>query len=102
MTSTDTTRTTPLADMRMADLKSLAQGLGLKGLSGKRKSDIVAMIEATGARSAGLVSGGRPDRAPRTESAPAVVTAPAPAAESSPAAAVAAFFAKRPPNFRAR
>ncbi|USX47585.1 transcription termination factor Rho [Dietzia kunjamensis] len=56
--------------MRLNDLKSLAQQMGLKGLSGKRKGDLVAMIE--GAR------GGRP--APAREPAPK--TAPAPKNES--------------------
>ncbi|WP_194861894.1 Rho termination factor N-terminal domain-containing protein, partial [Dietzia sp. SYD-A1] len=50
MTSTETHSTPPqgaaLAAMRLADLKSLAQQMGLKGLSGKRKSDLVAMIDA--------------------------------------------------------
>ncbi|WP_354054794.1 transcription termination factor Rho [Dietzia sp. 2505] len=32
--------------MRLADLKSLAQQMGLKGLSGKRKGDLVAMIDS--------------------------------------------------------
>ncbi|HHX84534.1 MAG TPA: transcription termination factor Rho, partial [Actinomycetales bacterium] len=49
MTSTDTTSTAPqgaaLADMRLADLKSLAQQMGIKGLSGKRKGELVALIE---------------------------------------------------------
>ncbi|MCD2263293.1 transcription termination factor Rho [Dietzia aurantiaca] len=37
--------------MRLADLKGLAQQMGLKGLSGKRKGELVAMIE--GARRPG-------------------------------------------------
>ncbi|HMT50933.1 MAG TPA: Rho termination factor N-terminal domain-containing protein, partial [Dietzia sp.] len=49
MTATDTTSPPPqgaaLAAMRLADLKSLAQQMGLKGLSGKRKGDLVAMID---------------------------------------------------------
>ena len=56
MTSTDTSSTPPqgaaLAEMRLTELKSLAQQMGLKGLSGKRKSELVALID--GAR------GGRP------------------------------------------
>src|SRR5699024_2679603 len=47
-----------LAEMRLTELKSLAQQMGLKGLSGKRKSELVALID--GAR------GGRP-----AQSAPA-------------------------------
>src|SRR5699024_11325979 len=73
VTSTDTTSTpaqgASLSAMRLNDLKSLAQQMGLKGLSGKRKGDLVAMIE--GAR------GGRP--APAREPAPN--TAPAPETE---------------------
>ncbi|GAA1698164.1 hypothetical protein GCM10009831_02890 [Dietzia cercidiphylli] len=50
MTSTETHSTPPqdaaLAAMRLADLKSLAQQMGLKGLSGKRKGDLVAMIDS--------------------------------------------------------
>ena len=72
MTSTETTPTAPqgasLTEMRLADLKSVAQQMGLKGLSGKRKSDLVAMIE--GARS------GRPATK---------VSAPAPSTTSSTA-----------------
>src|SRR5699024_2033062 len=56
VTSTDTSSTPPqgaaLAEMRLTELKSLAQQMGLKGLSGKRKSELVALID--GAR------GGRP------------------------------------------
>ena len=57
MTSTDTTSTPPqgasLSAMRLADLKTLAQQMGLRGLSGKRKGEIVAMIEdARGGRKA--------------------------------------------------
>src|SRR5699024_10858853 len=62
VTSTDTSSTPPqgaaLAEMRLTELKSLAQQMGLKGLSGKRKSELVALID--GAR------GGRP-----AQSAPA-------------------------------
>ncbi|GLB62503.1 hypothetical protein NCCP2495_03810 [Dietzia sp. NCCP-2495] len=72
MTSTETTPSAPqgasLAEMRLADLKSVAQQMGLKGLSGKRKSDLVAMIE--GARS------GRPATK---------VSAPAPSTKAAPA-----------------
>ena len=50
MTSTETTSTPPqgasLSAMRLADLKGLAQQMGLKGLSGKRKGELVAMIES--------------------------------------------------------
>ena len=70
MTSTDTTSTpaqgASLSAMRLTDLKSLAQQMGLKGLSGKRKGDLVAMIE--GARS------GRP--APKAQPADERATAP--------------------------
>ncbi len=68
MTSTDTTSTPPqgaaLSAMRLPELKALAQQMGLKGLSGKRKGDLVAMIE--GAR------GGRPAQsdAPRRAETP--------------------------------
>ena len=72
MTSTETTPSATqgasLAEMRLADLKSVAQQMGLKGLSGKRKSDLVAMIE--GARS------GRPATK---------VSAPAPSTKAAPA-----------------
>ena len=54
MTSTETTPTPPqgvsLSAMRLTELKTLAQQMGLKGLSGKRKSDLISMIE--GGRSA--------------------------------------------------
>ena len=49
MTSTETTPTPPqgvsLSSLRLTELKALAQQMGLKGLSGKRKSDLIAMIE---------------------------------------------------------
>nr|WP_238556305.1 transcription termination factor Rho [Dietzia sp. UCD-THP] len=72
--------------MRLADLKSLAQQMGLKGLSGKRKSDLVAMIDSA--------SGGRPQAAAKSspaQSSPAQTpTQSLPAqtpAEATPAAA---------------
>ena len=50
MTSTETTPTPPqgasLSAMRLPELKALAQQMGLKGLSGKRKSDLISMIES--------------------------------------------------------
>ena len=96
MTSTDTTSTPPqgaaLAAMRLADLKSLAQQMGLKGLSGKRKGDLVSMIE--GARGGGSGSAGRstasasaaPKSAPASAPAPAAAADPASAAPAAPAA----------------
>ena len=72
MTSTETTPTPPqgvsLSSLRLTELKALAQQMGLKGLSGKRKSDLIAMIE-----------GGR---ATRTPSATAAATTSAPASTS--------------------
>ena len=51
MTSTESTQPTSrggdLAAMRLADLKSLAQQLGIKGISGKRKGELVGMIESS-------------------------------------------------------
>ncbi|GAA3510601.1 hypothetical protein GCM10022294_21650 [Dietzia aurantiaca] len=68
MTSTETTSTPPqgasLSAMRLADLKGLAQQMGLKGLSGKRKGELVAMIE--GARRPGPAKA--PAAAPATAS----------------------------------
>nr|WP_231750595.1 MULTISPECIES: transcription termination factor Rho [unclassified Dietzia] len=63
--------------MRLADLKSLAQQMGLKGLSGKRKSDLVAMIDAA--------RGGRSQAA--AQSSPAQSSPARTPAESTPAAA---------------
>ncbi|MBB1025267.1 transcription termination factor Rho, partial [Dietzia sp. DQ12-76] len=81
MTSTETHSTPPqgaaLAAMRLADLKSLAQQMGLKGLSGKRKSDLVAMIDAA--------RGGRSQAA--AQSSPAQSSPARTPAESTPAAA---------------
>ena len=58
MTSTETTSTPPqgvsLSAMRLADLKALGQQMGLKGLSGKRKGELVEMIE--GARRGGAAT----------------------------------------------
>ncbi|MGN0101158.1 MAG: transcription termination factor Rho, partial [Dietzia sp.] len=71
MTSTDITSTppqgAPLSAMRLPELKSLAQQMGLKGLSGKRKGDLIAMIE--GAR------GGRPAPATAPDGDTAAATA---------------------------
>ncbi|WP_314034276.1 transcription termination factor Rho [Dietzia sp. CH92] len=73
MTSTDITSTppqgAPLSAMRLPELKSLAQQMGLKGLSGKRKGDLIAMIE--GAR------GGRPAPATAPDGDTATATATA-------------------------
>ncbi|WP_375544327.1 transcription termination factor Rho [Dietzia cercidiphylli] len=76
MTSTETHSTPPqgaaLAAMRLADLKSLAQQMGLKGLSGKRKGDLVAMIDSA--------RGGK-SQAP-AQSAPAAIAESAPRSDA--------------------
>src|SRR5690625_992672 len=75
VTSTDTTSTPPqgasLSAMRLADLKTLAQQRGRRGLAGKRKGEIVAMLEdARGGRKTSSA-------APATESAGSVRKDPA-------------------------
>ncbi|WP_033444245.1 transcription termination factor Rho [Dietzia alimentaria] len=55
--------------MRLADLKSIAQQMGLKGLSGKRKGELVSMIESS--------RGGRAPAADRTDVATAAPAAKA-------------------------
>mgnify|MGYP002078449580 CR=1 FL=1 len=75
MTSTDTTSTPPqgaaLAAMRLADLKSLAQQMGLKGLSGKRKGDLVAMIDgARGGKAPAAAQSAPAAQEPRREEQP--------------------------------
>ncbi|WP_414646726.1 transcription termination factor Rho [Dietzia sp. UBA5065] len=75
VTSTDTTSTPPqgaaLAAMRLADLKSLAQQMGLKGLSGKRKGDLVAMIDgARGGKAPAAAQSAPAAQEPRREEQP--------------------------------
>ena len=90
MTSTETTPTPPqgvsLSAMRLPELKALAQQMGLKGLSGKRKSDLISMIE-----------GGRTTR---TSAAPAASTTgtsvPASAESSSSGGDTSSEVAGRP------
>ena len=48
-----------LAGMRIPELKAMAAGMGIKGLSGKRKADIIAAIQAGGG---GQVSAKQPTK----------------------------------------
>ncbi|WP_291080612.1 transcription termination factor Rho [Dietzia sp. UBA5065] len=57
--------------MRLADLKSLAQQMGLKGLSGKRKGDLVAMIDgARGGKAPAAAQSAPAAQEPRREEQP--------------------------------
>ena len=52
MTSAETSTSTDISTLRLPELKALAQQLGLKSLSGKRKGELVAMINSVRGNSA--------------------------------------------------
>ena len=101
MTSTETTPTPPqgvsLSSLRLTELKALAQQMGLKGLSGKRKSDLIAMIEGgraawtSSATAAETTSSSAPAATPSSEGkAGSGGGAPSQEAEASPGPATGA------------
>ncbi|MFL0578593.1 transcription termination factor Rho [Dietzia sp. 179-F 9C3 NHS] len=76
--------------MRLADLKSLAQQMGIKGLSGKRKGELVALIEgarggqapAPRQRRAAAKPAGAPEASPTADETPAAKADEKPAAKA--------------------
>ncbi|HJE91626.1 MAG TPA: transcription termination factor Rho [Dietzia timorensis] len=67
MTSAETSTSTDISTLRLPELKALAQQLGLKSLSGKRKGELVALIN-----SARGTSGPSKSQAPAAQKNPSV------------------------------
>nr|WP_255622232.1 transcription termination factor Rho [Tessaracoccus sp. OS52] len=90
-----------MAGKKLAELKSIAAGMGLRGTSGMRKGDLVAAITAAGSTPAAAAA----DPAPRTRNtrrgAQRQATDPA-VAEAQPALAVAAPQQSEPSVQRAQ